>query len=219
DATVVQNQTCTNDELTTYTATVMFRDVEYTDTTDPVKTKDATDHNFGAWEDFDEENHIRYCQNAGCDASETEEHAFTEWTVVTEPTETTEGKETRTCTICGREESRPIDKLPPLLLYVDDSTEGANVVRVTVPYGRRGTTAFNLSASEEDVTYTIDQQGSRILSVDENGKVTYKRLCLFCDSAVITATTPDGRTATCEVNVKMKWWQIIIWFMFGSLWY
>ncbi len=219
DATVVQDQTCTNDELTTYTATVMFGDVEYTDTTDPVKTKDATDHNFGEWEDFDEENHIRYCQNAGCDASETEAHAFTEWTVVTEPTETTEGKETRTCTICGREESRPIDKLPPLLLYVDDSTEGANVVRVTVPYGRRGTTAFNLSASEEDVTYTIDQQGSRILSVDENGKVTYKRLCLFCDSAVITATTPDGRTATCEVNVKMKWWQIIIWFMFGSLWY
>ena len=55
--------------------------------------------------------------------------------------------------------------------------------------------------------------------MDENGKVTYKRLCLFCRNAVITARTPDGRTATCEVTLKMKWWQIIIWLLLGSLWY
>ena len=70
---------------------------------------------------------------------------------MTKPTQMTEGEETRTCSVCGRVESRPIEKLPMLLLYVNDSTEGANAVNVTTPYGKRGELAFKLRASEDDV--------------------------------------------------------------------
>ena len=61
--------------------------------------------------------------------------------------------------------------------------------------------------------------GSKILSVDQDGNVKFVRLCLFCKTATITATAPDGRTATCEVKLKMKWWQILVWLLLGSLWY
>ena len=37
-------------------------------------------------------------------------HTYSDWVVITEPTCTAEGEETRTCSVCGEKETRPIEK-------------------------------------------------------------------------------------------------------------
>ena len=98
-------------------------------------------------------------------------------------------------------------------------TDAGKAIEITVPYARKGALALTLEASEDNVTYSIDAKGSKILSVDENGKVTFTRLCVFCRTATITVKDAAGKEATCKVTVKLKWWQILIWFLFGCLWY
>ena len=41
----------------------------------------------------------------------TGEHTYGEWEVTKEATKKEEGEETRTCSLCGHTETRPIDKL------------------------------------------------------------------------------------------------------------
>ena len=92
-----------------------------------------------------------------------------------------------------------------------------NQIEITVPYARRGKIATTLTASEEGVTYT--SSNPKLLKVDENGNVTFARMCIFCHSATITAKTADGKTATCKVNLSLKWWHYILWVLLGSFWF
>ncbi len=147
-------------------------------------------------------------------------HDWGEWVETRPATQDEDGEETRTCQRCHETETRPIPKLAPAELTLTDSIthqEPANRISVRVPYSRRGKLAVTLTASEDDVTWTSSKP--RLMTVDENGNVTFTRLCIFCRSATITATTPDGRTASCVVSLKLKWWQYIIWLLFGSLWF
>ena len=180
-------------------------------------TDPAPGHDWTAWTDNGPDDHIHTCQR--CGTNETQAHSFTEWTVVKEATKDEEGEETRTCPICGRTESRPIPKLSNELTLTDSITHQtpANRISVKVPYARRGTIGVTLIASEEDVTWTSSKP--KLLTVDENGNVRFVRLCVFCRTATITATTPDGRTASCVVTLKLKWWQYIVYLLFGWLWY
>ena len=50
-------------------------------------------------------------------------HAWSDWTVDKPATETAEGVETRTCSVCGATESRSIQKLPHVHKYTDTVTK------------------------------------------------------------------------------------------------
>ena len=93
----------------------------------------------------------------------------------------------------------------------------ANKISVKAPYTRRGKIAVTLTASEQNVQWKSSKPD--LLTVDENGNVKFVRLCVFCRSATITATTPDGREASCVVSLKLKWWHYILFILFGCLWY
>ena len=66
-------------------------------------------HSYGAWTKVDETNHKRVCE---CGEEETEAHTWDEGVVTTEPTTTSEGVKTYTCTVCGATKTEPIEKLP-----------------------------------------------------------------------------------------------------------
>ena len=109
-----------------------------------------------------------------------------------------------------------------LLIEVTDSNgkqTSGNQIGIDVPYARRGEIALKLNASDPNATFEVDKKGSKIVSVDKDGNVKFKRLCIFCRTAVITATTPDGKKAVCTVTMDLKWWQVIIFLLFGCLWY
>ena len=71
---------------------------------------DALGHDWGAWS-ASGENHIRTCQRAGCCATETKAHVWSEWETVTEATYDEDGLEKRVCSVCAAQETRPINKL------------------------------------------------------------------------------------------------------------
>ncbi|GEM_PF-3946509 len=55
-----------------------------------------------------------------------------------------------------------------------------------------------------------------VVTVDESGNLT----AVGRGEATITATTRDGRTATCEVTVRYTFVQVLILiFLFGWIWY
>ena len=49
-------------------------------------------------------------------------HVFSEWVVTTEPTCTAEGEETRTCSVCGATETRPVEKKAHDLFHVEEAS-------------------------------------------------------------------------------------------------
>ena len=201
--------TCTADG----TKTAKCDRCDVTDTIADANTK--LGHEFGAWTD-NGENHKRECVRG--DAEETAAHTYGDWTVTKPATATEEGEKERVCTECGHKETETIDKTEPEVLTLSaPGVDPANKIVVTVPYSRRGLEAVQLTASEDGVTYTTSKP--KLLTVDENGKVTFVRLCVFCRSAVITATTPDGRTAQAEVKIKLRWYHYILFILFGCLWY
>ncbi len=58
------------------------------------------------------------------------EHNFGDWIVTTDPTYTDEGEETRTCSLCGETETRPVDKLEKPAPAMEVSVSG-NVLTIT----------------------------------------------------------------------------------------
>ena len=110
-----------------------------------------------------------------------------------------------------------VDLPDELTLHSSADDQTGNRLEVTVPYAGRGALATQLTAGEEASYSSSDPD---LLQVDENGNVTFVRLCMFCRSVTITATSVDrARTAECTVRIRLKWWQYLIWFLFGSLWY
>ncbi len=141
-------------------------------------------------------------------------HAFGEWEIIRTATPYETGEKKRTCLRCGEVETAQIEAL---MITSSFDGQSGSALTVTVPYAKRGAIATQLSA-EEPVTYT--SSNPKLLTVDEDGSVQFSRLCVFCKSATITAVSADGtKTATCKVNVEVKWWQYIIWFLLGSLWF
>lgn len=63
---------------------------------------------------YDSENHWKECTNEGCNEKfELAAHTFDNGVITAEPTETTDGVRTYTCTVCGYEKTESIEKLPP----------------------------------------------------------------------------------------------------------
>lgn len=58
------------------------------------------------------ETKCRECNTVVSSVDLTYEHKWGKWETTTPPTETTEGVQTKTCTVCGQTETRSVDKLP-----------------------------------------------------------------------------------------------------------
>ena len=96
-----------------------------TDTTDGVRTYTCTvcgyekteavpklGHIPSAEWSYDSENHWKKCTAEGCDEKlELAAHTFDNGVITTEPTETSEGVRTYTCTVCGYEKTEAVPKL------------------------------------------------------------------------------------------------------------
>lgn len=63
---------------------------------------------------YDSENHWKECTAEDCDEKlELAAHTFDDGVITAEPTDTTDGVRTYTCTVCGYEKTESIEKLPP----------------------------------------------------------------------------------------------------------
>ena len=61
--------------------------------------------------------------------------------------------------------------------------------------------------SSNDSVVKVDPENGSLYAVDRG-------------TAIVTATTEDGRTASCTVTVQYTWWQWLIRiFLFGWIWY
>ena len=204
---------CTVNGETTYTAT--FTNPAFETQTKTVDDIAALDHAYDAviteptcTEDGYTTHTCSRCGDSYTD-SETEAlgHAWGEWEIVRIAAPGEKGEKKRVCTRCGEVETAEIDEL--MITSSVDGQTGSSLV-VTVPYAKRGAIATTLTA-DEPVTYT---------SSDPKLLVRFVRLCIFCKSATITAVSADGsKVATCKVNIEIKWWQYIVWFFLGSLWF
>ena len=136
-------------------------------------------------------------------------HDWGEWVTVPGA-----GKQQRTCRRCGMTESKEISE--PLLLRVSLGDLQGERLYIETSYLRRGSVAMVLTASEA-VTFTSSDP--KTLTVDADGNVRFVKLRLSFKTVTVTAATADGRTATCDIHVQLKWWHYIIFFLLGSLWY
>jgi len=81
------------------------------------------EHSYGEWKQLDEETHIHECD---CGEEELEEHTWNAGEVTTEPTHTTTGVRTYTCSVCKGTKTEEIDTLEEHEFsewtYVDEET-------------------------------------------------------------------------------------------------
>jgi hypothetical protein len=162
DVNIISEMSCTTDEVVTYTATVEFNGQDYSDTTDPVTLNCATGHDFGEWVEYDENDHI--CSCVRCGETVTEPHAFTAWTPNAAGDE-----ESRTCSLCGRTETRAVSQ-PAQTLRLAMNASGTfnhpgDTVEVTVDLTENpGVVGLALKLSYDPDALTLtDVQGSGLL--------------------------------------------------------
>ena len=215
-----KDPTCTVNGETTYSAE--FENAAFETQTKTVDDIAALDHAYDAVvtePTCTEDGYTTHtCSRCGDTYTDSETaalgHAWGEWEIVRTATPNEKGEKIRVCTRCGEVETAEIDEL--ILTSSVDGQTGSSLV-VTVPYAKRGMIATTLTA-DEPVTYT--SSNPQLLRVDKDGNVTFARMCIFCKTATVTAVSADGsKVATCKVNIEIKWWQYIIWFFLGSLWF
>ncbi len=98
------NATCTGDG----TKTAKCENCDATDTVADIGSKKG--HSFGAWTSVNDTQHQRVCSDDETH-TEIENHSYSEWTTVKEPTETETGVRKRSCSACGHEETKVIPVL------------------------------------------------------------------------------------------------------------
>ena len=121
-------------------------------------------------------------------------HTPGNWTVSREPSYDEEGEEITTCTVCGSEITRPVDKLVSETGITLDETEAVIETGST-----KQLSATVLPADAHDKTVTWSTSNTAVATVTSDGLVT----AVASGSAVITAETNHlGLTATCQVVVN-----------------
>ncbi len=125
----------------------------------------------------------------------TAEHTPGEWTLIKEPTYDAEGTETATCTVCGEEMTRPVDKLVSetsiTLDYQELELDGNESKQLT---------ATVLPENAHDKSVTWRSSNTSVAAVDQTGRVTARTN----GTTIITAQSAHlGLTASCTVTVKV----------------
>ena len=143
----------------------------------------------------------------------TAEHSWGEWKVIEEPTSEDKGVKTRECFVCHDIETDTIPELKKVIkVTIDDF-----VVKYKEPYKLIPKVEMK---GDVDYTVTYTSLDNDVVTIDQNGNITTKDK----GTATITVTVTDefGNEVkdTCQVEVKLKWWQWIIWILlWGWLWY
>ncbi len=150
-------------------------------------------------------------------------HTFGDYVVTVEATESKEGNEARTCSVCGYVENRTIPKLPTANNDSNDknttpnkpatdsnnknttpdkpATISLNVKSIVLKTGQ-STTALKVSGlAEGDAVASWKSSKPAIVKVNNKGKITAGKKT---GSAVLTVTLKSGKTATVKVKVQKK---------------
>ena len=122
-------------------------------------------HTYGEWTSVDANNHHRVCE---CGAEEVGAHTWDSGVVTTEPTATTDGVKTYTCTVCGATKTEVIPKTGPAQVLGDVNGDGSVDIRDAI-------LLFNYSMSPED--YTIGYVGS--VDFNKDGSVDIRDAILL----------------------------------------
>ena len=150
-------------------------------------------------------------------------HTFGDYVVTVEATESKEGNEARTCSVCGYVENRTIPKLPTANNDSNDknttpnkpatdsnnknttpdkpATINLNVKSIVLKTGQ-STTAVKVSGlTDGDAVVSWKSSKPAIVKVNNKGKITAGKKT---GSAVLTVTLKSGKTATVKVKVQKK---------------
>ena len=138
---------------------------------------------------------IEKCKTCGITSAKeiAKAHLFGEYRVTRQATIFADGSEERTCSVCGRTESRKIPKLP--------ATIHLSKTSITLKTGQ-STTAVKvrgLSAGDSIVSWKSNKP--QVANVNKNGKITAGKKT---GTATITVTLKSGTTATVKVKVQKK---------------
>lgn len=182
-----------NGEITT-TATCAAAGVKTYTCSDCSDTKTETvpatgQHTWGEWSKVDDTNHKRTC--SVCQSVETAAHTWNGGEITTEPTTTTEGVKTYTCTACGDTKTETVPKTEEgyVLSYEASSSKGI-VIRSNIP----------TTTGKYKLTFTSDD-GGFTTGISSRNYATYSLLDIFAGRPRTTYTSVDwtetiGETTT-----------------------
>ena len=160
---------------------------------------------------------------AGCGEKEGEEqhtHDWGKWVVTTDPTTTTEGKETRTCTTCGATETKTVAKLAactcnPAEHYLPCDCTGTDCTCDVIPRGyvtataEWGNTNFPIYQSvgvENEQAITATQT---IINAYDGLGGTYKITLAGANVEIwivpSTETSSHVKDETGKIIMKVRW--------------
>ena len=113
---------------------------------------------------YDSENHWKECTAEDCNEKlELAAHTFDNGVITAEPTDTTDGVRTYTCTVCGYEKTESIEKLPP------------KPAKVIYPIAISGDVTADRSSAAAGENVTVSAPfGYDIIITDANGKTIAK---------------------------------------------
>ena len=182
DGEITTPATCAAAGVKTYTCS----DCSATKT----ETVPATEqHTWGEWSKVDDTNHKRTC--SVCLSVETAAHTWNGGEITTEPTTTTEGVKTYTCTACGDTKTEVVPKTEEgyILSYEASSSKGI-VIRSNIP---TTTGKYKLTFASDDGGFTT--------GISSRNYETYSLLAIFAGRPRTTYTSVDwtetiGETTT-----------------------
>ncbi|MBO4460179.1 MAG: S-layer homology domain-containing protein [Clostridiales bacterium] len=127
-------------------------------------------------------------------------HKFGSWSVSKKATVTTQGEEIRTCSVCGKKETRKTAKLTPTPTTKPtpkpDEVLSLDKTSVSIVCGKTSTLKV-LNGKNVNVKWT--SSNPKVATVDSKGKVTAK----MAGAATIKATAM-GKTMECKVTALYK---------------
>lgn len=134
-------------------------------------------HTWGEWSKVDDTNHKRTC--SVCQSVETAAHTWNNGKITTEPTTTTEGVKTYTCTACGDTKTEVIPKTEEgyVLSYEASNSEGI-VIRSNIP----------TTTGKYKLTFARDS-GDFTTGIGSDDYSTYPLLAIFAGKSATTYTS------------------------------
>lgn len=134
-------------------------------------------HTWGEWSKVDDTNHKRTC--SVCQSVETAAHTWNDGKITAEPTTTTEGVKTYTCTACGYTKTETVPKTEEgyVLSYEASSSKGM-VIRSNIP----------TTTGKYKLTFASDN-GSFTQSISRRDYATYPLLDIFASKPRMTYTS------------------------------
>ena len=125
-----------------------------------------------AWTN-DKTYHWHACSNGCGTRMDQGAHAFDSGRVTRQPSKTSFGVRTFTCTVCGRTREEQVAKLNPLKLKSSRKT-----YKVSLLKKKKKTFKIKTSAAEGNIFYTINKAGRKAgIKVSAKGKVTIPKKC------------------------------------------